>query len=166
MERGQSDDGKPETLFPAASSQPVHHCRCSQLALYLCLTAFLTASSQPVPRPSPGSEENVTERTFTNQPVLVMIDLRESGHPLFNGTSSFFRGALKSKGGKEHRQYELLSHHYIGHSRRDSKMMTESKCEREQFKRRIIFMSMYNDIVWGKRGNKEKCIANALRVTE
>ena len=26
--------------------------------------------------------------------------------------------------------------------------------------------SMYNDIDWGKRGNKEDCIANALRVTE
>ena len=28
------------------------------------------------------------------------------------------------------------------------KMMTESKCEPEQFKGRIIFMSMYNDIDW------------------
>ena len=28
------------------------------------------------------------------------------------------------------------------------KMMTELKCEPEQFKGRIIFMSMYNDIVW------------------
>ena len=28
------------------------------------------------------------------------------------------------------------------------KMMTESKCEPEQFKRRIIVMSMYNDINW------------------
>ena len=39
------------------------------------------------------------------------------------------------------------------------KIMTESKCEPEQFKGRIIFMSMYNDIDWGKRGNKENCIA-------
>ena len=46
------------------------------------------------------------------------------------------------------------------------KMMTESKCEPEQFKGRIIFMSMYDDIDWVKRGNKEHCIANALRVTE
>ena len=28
------------------------------------------------------------------------------------------------------------------------KMMTESKCEPEQFKGRIIFMSMCNDIDW------------------
>ena len=28
------------------------------------------------------------------------------------------------------------------------KMMTKSKCEPEQFKGRIIFMSMYNDIDW------------------
>ena len=46
------------------------------------------------------------------------------------------------------------------------KMMTESKCEPEQFKGRIIFMPMYNDIDWTTRGNKENCIANAPRVTE
>ena len=44
--------------------------------------------------------------------------------------------------------------------------MTESKCEPEQLKGRIIFMSMFNDIDWRKRGNKEDCITNALRVTE
>ena len=44
--------------------------------------------------------------------------------------------------------------------------MTESKCEPEQFKGRIIFMSMYNDIDWTKRGNKGICVANALEITE
>ena len=44
--------------------------------------------------------------------------------------------------------------------------MTKSNCETEQFKGRIIFMSMYNDIDRTKRGNKENCIANVLRVTE
>ena len=34
------------------------------------------------------------------------------------------------------------------------KSMTESQCEPEQFKGRIIFMSMYNDIVWGERTQK------------
>ena len=29
------------------------------------------------------------------------------------------------------------------------KLITELQCEPEQFKRRIIFMSMYNDILWG-----------------
>ena len=33
-------------------------------------------------------------------------------------------------------------------------MMVESKCEHKQFKGRIIFMSMYNDIVWRERGNR------------
>ena len=45
-------------------------------------------------------------------------------------------------------------------------MMTESKCEPEHFKGKIIFLSMYNDTDWGKRRNKENCFANALRVTE
>ena len=34
-------------------------------------------------------------------------------------------------------------------------MMIETKFEPEQFQGRIIFMSMYNDIDWGKRGNRE-----------
>ena len=33
-------------------------------------------------------------------------------------------------------------------------MMTEVKCEPHQFQGRIIFMSMYNDIVWGEKGYK------------
>ena len=35
------------------------------------------------------------------------------------------------------------------------KNMTEVKCEPQQFKDRIIFMSMYNDIVWREPGNTE-----------
>ena len=35
------------------------------------------------------------------------------------------------------------------------KMMSESMCEPEQFKGRIIFMSIYNDIDWTKRGKKK-----------
>ena len=41
------------------------------------------------------------------------------------------------------------------------KMMTELQCEPEQFKARIFFMSMYNDIVWGERGNTERCENNS-----
>ena len=44
------------------------------------------------------------------------------------------------------------------------KYMTELQCEPEQFKGRIIFMSMYNDIVWGERGYTEKCIMNSVTV--
>ena len=44
------------------------------------------------------------------------------------------------------------------------KMMDEMQCEPEQFTGRINFMSMYNDIVWRKEGNKELCTANAKTV--
>ena len=37
------------------------------------------------------------------------------------------------------------------------KLMTDLQCEPEQFKDRIIFMSMFNDIVCGEQGNTEKC---------
>ena len=44
------------------------------------------------------------------------------------------------------------------------KMMAELRCEPKQLQGRIIFMSMYNDIVWRERGNRENCIANAVNV--
>ena len=44
------------------------------------------------------------------------------------------------------------------------KYMTEWECELEQFKGRIIFLSMYNDIIWGERGNTEKCEMNSVTV--
>ena len=36
-------------------------------------------------------------------------------------------------------------------------LMTDLQCEPENFKGRIIFMSMYNDIVWHAKGHKEQC---------
>ena len=44
------------------------------------------------------------------------------------------------------------------------KMMAESRCEPEQFKGRVIFMSMYNDMIWGTPGNHENCMANSRNV--
>ena len=40
-------------------------------------------------------------------------------------------------------------------------MMIEIQCEPEQFIKRIIFMSMYNDIGWVEKDNKELCIGNS-----
>ena len=37
--------------------------------------------------------------------------------------------------------------------------------EPEQFQGRIIFMSMFNDIIWGSEDNEQECIANATLVT-
>ena len=34
-----------------------------------------------------------------------------------------------------------------------------------QFKGPIIFMSMFNDIIWGSEDNERECIANATLVT-
>ena len=46
------------------------------------------------------------------------------------------------------------------------KMMTELKCDPEHFQGRIIFMPVYNDINWGKRGNKDTCVANSFDVAD
>ena len=42
--------------------------------------------------------------------------------------------------------------------------MKEQKCDPEQFKGRIIFMSMFNDIVREEKGNEETCKTNAHEV--
>ena len=44
------------------------------------------------------------------------------------------------------------------------KMMAELKCEPEEFQGRIIFMFMFNDIVWGEKGNEHNCTVNFLKV--
>ena len=44
------------------------------------------------------------------------------------------------------------------------KFMKDLPCEPEQFKDRIIFMSMYNDIAWSEQGNTEKCENNSVTV--
>ena len=52
--------------------------------------------------------------------------------------------------------------HYIGKSRMGilneiQKIMAELRCELEQFKGSIIFVSMYNDIIWKTPENLENC---------
>ena len=46
------------------------------------------------------------------------------------------------------------------------KIMTDLQCELENFKGRIIFTSMFNDIVWDAKGNKEQCEYNSQAVAE
>ena len=48
----------------------------------------------------------------------------------------------------------------------NEEFMKEQKCDPEQFKCRIIFMSMFNDIVWGETGHEEKCTSNAHEVAD
>ena len=41
-------------------------------------------------------------------------------------------------------------------------LMKDLQWESEQVNDRIIFMSMYNDIVWREEGNTEKCVTNSI----
>ena len=45
-------------------------------------------------------------------------------------------------------------------------LMRVLQCEPEQFKNRIIFMSMYNDIALGEKENTEICESNSRTVAE
>ena len=46
------------------------------------------------------------------------------------------------------------------------KMMEQLQCEPENFKGRIIFMSMFNDILWDAKGNDELCANNSKTIEE
>ena len=56
--------------------------------------------------------------------------------------------------------------HHVADSPRDQKLMSDLDCEPEQFQGRIIFMSMYNDIVWRDPNNEKVCVANSTLVAE
>ena len=45
-------------------------------------------------------------------------------------------------------------------------MMGELQCEPENFTGRIIFMSMFNDIVWDAKGNDELCVNDSKTIEE
>ena len=49
----------------------------------------------------------------------------------------------------------------LSHLEEIQKLMKHLQCEPEQFNDRIIFMSMYNDIVCGEKGNTERCEYNS-----
>ena len=64
----------------------------------------------------------------------------------------------------------ISRNHGVGPRREDSQsnivkeiqqMMGELQCEPENFTGRIIFMLMFNDIVWDSKGNDEKCENNS-----
>ena len=44
--------------------------------------------------------------------------------------------------------------------------MGELQCDPADFKGRIIFMSMFNDIIWDAKGNEESCENTSKRVEE
>ena len=53
-----------------------------------------------------GTLAHKPDGSWNNVADLMMIYLRESGHPVFGGTSAFFRLALKSKEVEESRYIE------------------------------------------------------------
>ena len=53
-----------------------------------------------------------------------------------------------------------------GISNEIQKMMGESQCDPADFKGRVIFTSMFNDIVRDAKGNDELCVNNSKTITE
>ena len=52
----------------------------------------------------------------------------------------------------------------VGILNRIQQMMGELQCEPENFTGRIIFISMFNDIVWDTKGNDELCENNSKTI--
>ena len=44
----------------------------------------------------------------------------------------------------------------------NQEFMKERQCDPEQFEGRIIFMSMFNDIIWREEENVEKCNSHTV----
>ena len=49
--------------------------------------------------------------------------------------------------------------------RRIQKDLDTRRINPDRFERRILFMSMFNDIAWAKNGNSSECISNAREVS-
>ena len=56
--------------------------------------------------------------------------------------------------------------HNIRHPRRNSKKMKSIQCKPEHFNGRIIFRSMFDDIMWGENDNTEECAQNVFEVSK
>ena len=54
----------------------------------------------------------------------------------------------------------------VGILNETQKMMGDLQCDPADFKDRIIFMSLFNDIVWDAKGSEELCENNSKRVEE
>ena len=54
-------------------------------------------------------------------------------------------------------------HHIAAHQQ--SARVHDQKGEPEQFQERIIFMSVFNDFIWGIKDNEKECIANSTLVS-
>ena len=54
----------------------------------------------------------------------------------------------------------------LGFLEKIQSLMRDLQCELEDFTDRIIFMSMYNDIEWGAKGNKGRCEYNSQTVAD
>ena len=48
--------------------------------------------------------------------------------------------------------------------RKNQKDLQEQNIEPENLEDRVIFMSMFNDVVWTRRGNAEQCISNSEQI--
>ena len=56
--------------------------------------------------------------------------------------------------------------HDIGFLEKIQNLTKDLQCESEQVNDRIIFMSMYNGIVWREEGNTEKCVTNSVTLAK
>ena len=66
----------------------------------------------------------------------------------------------------EVRVENIPRNHNVGPPREVQSLMRDLQCEPELFNGRIILMSMYNDIAWQEKGNKERCEYNSQTVAK
>ena len=98
-------------------------------------------------------------RAFRSEQKGGMINLKNFDSPILTKNNLELIENRLSSGGEFFQ--DLL--HWRS-SRRPKKTCKIKNIEPENFEERIIFLSMFNDVEWTKRGNSERCFSNSEQV--
>ena len=63
-------------------------------------------------------------------------------------------------------EWRIFPHTILQSLREIQKLMGEWDCTPEEFPGRIIFMLMFNDILWENKGNELTCLENSTKVSD
>ena len=111
----------------------------------------------------------------TCSPTLVLcvekweMILLRTGRDKFNGTrkNNHFKEMNRIDGMPTEFEWKIFPGiTALGLLEKIRQLLTDLQCEPEHFKDKIIFMSMFNDIAWVAKGNREQCVHNSQAVAE
>ena len=125
-----------------------------------CRQAYCTVELINIPLPKPTSSPTLSSVWEKWEIILLRL-----GRANLNGIRKTFTTTIwiesmecgRSSSGKYSQESQRWD---------SSRRFKNLQCEPEHFGGRIIFMSMFNDIVWDAKGNKEQCEYNSQAVAK